>query len=336
MRKKSIMRFILFVYDLIGVNRLFRYRNRKKALILWYHGICEEGEDQVRVNFSRHISKSLFRKQLSYLTKKGYHFISLSELVNRINNKESLEKCIVITFDDGFKNVVSNAYPIMKEFGAKGCFYLVSDFIGTKNLLWTDKVETVIENYEGDEFVFRINEAEITYPLNSKVLKELAMDDIKLKLRSIPDKERQEQMEQFDSYEIDKIQPAYRFASWDEIVGLNSDIFEIGSHTRMHPNITQLIEDQEFKYELQESKLSIEQRLNNQVHHFCYPAGAFDDKSTDQVKKFGYISATTIIPGFTDHKSNPYRLKRIGTTTSWLYFKAKVSGSYYFLKNFAS
>ena len=138
---KNIFKLLLFLlFDISGINALCRIVNRNKAVILWYHGICDEDFTLTK----RHIPKSVFRKQLSYLKRKGYVFVSMSELLAFIKNKKKIGKSVVLTFDDGFRNIVENAYPIMKEFGAKGCFYLVSELIGKSELLWTDHVEIVV------------------------------------------------------------------------------------------------------------------------------------------------------------------------------------------------
>jgi len=64
------------------------------------------------------LSSENFREQMFYLKEQGYNTISLKELEKGVlENKETEEKLLVITFDDGREGVYSNAYPILKEFG---------------------------------------------------------------------------------------------------------------------------------------------------------------------------------------------------------------------------
>lgn len=316
-----LLRFL----DISGINILCQRINRNKALIIWYHGICDEDFDLLKNYDERHIPKSLFTKQLEYLKAHGFTFVSMTDLKNAITNKTKIDKFVVLTFDDGFKNVVENAYPIMKQYGAKGCFYLVSDLIGTNELLWTDYVETVIRNHGDFQFVFK-GEI-IDYKMDHKGSYEHAMKDIKAKLRTLPDDQRLEHMRQFRSRRIKDVPKEFEMATWGQINELDPNIMEIGSHTRKHPNCNNLTSDEELEDEIYNSKTYIENIIGHEVEHFCFPAGSFNEKVISKVQKYGYTSALTTENGFTDKHSNLYRLKRIEATGQFLHFKANVSGS---------
>lgn len=298
-----------------------------------YHGICDEYFDLLKGYDDRHISKSLFRKQLEYLKLRGYKFVNMTQLVNAIKNKTGIGKFVVLTFDDGFKNVVENAYPVMKEFGAKGCIYLVSNLVGTDKLLWTDCVETVIRNQNQGEFQFNFKGEIISYKLNGRKSREFAMKDIKMKLRTLPDKDRREHLKPFHALIHQKDIPAeFMLADWEQIKGLDPEILEIGGHTRRHPNCTNLVTDIELEDELFNSKKDIERNIGRSVEHFCYPAGSYNDKVISAVRKHGYTSAVTIDNGFNDENTDLFKLKRIEAKDLLLYFKASVSGSTGFLR----
>jgi peptidoglycan/xylan/chitin deacetylase (PgdA/CDA1 family) len=248
-------------------------------------------------------------------------------LTDTIKNKGKINKFVVLTFDDGFKNVVENAYPIMQEYGAKGCFFLVSDLIGTDQLLWTDFVETAIRNVHADDIFFTFKGDEIRYKIGDKRSSEHAMKDIKAKLRTLPDKERIVHLRQFESYELKNIPKEFHMASWQEIKALDPDIFEIGSHTKMHPDCANLTSEEELKNEIHDSKIDIEKEIGRQIKHFCYPASSRNDTVTRFVKEYGYESAVTLRIGLNDINSDLYRLKRIESREEPLLFRASISGS---------
>ena len=88
--------------------------------VLMYHSIS---------NDKSHLSVSTnnFENQLKYLSKSGYKSISFNEINKNIN------KPIIITFDDGYKDNLINALPILKKYNYVSTCFVVSDFIGRSN-----------------------------------------------------------------------------------------------------------------------------------------------------------------------------------------------------------
>ena len=321
---------LLRVLNISGINALFRIRNRNKVAILIYHGICDDGY-YVTEN---HLPKSVFRKQLSYLKSKGYVFINMSQLMSVLEKRGEINKFVVLTFDDGFRNVVHNAYPIMVEFGAKGCFYIVSDLIGTNHLLWGDYVETLIRNQKKEDFQFIFNGNRINYRIDTEQLRKNTIEDIKNKLKSISDKERYEHLKQFNNMRLDDFPKDFAMASWEEINNLDPEILEIGCHTKRHPSCANLTLDEEMDDEILNSKDDIERHIGRKIEQFCYPEGSYNERVIERLKQCGYKSAVTINYGFNDEMSDHYKLNRIEHSRSnlmsegdqLLLFEAIVSG----------
>jgi len=326
----------LLLLDVLGLNALFRFLNRKKILILMYHGICDDGFTLLKGYDERHIPASLFRKHLDYLRRKGYSFVSMSELVEIIRGQNEAKKIVALTFDDGFRNVVENAYPLLKEFQAKGCYYLITDLIGTDRLVWTDYIETVVRNSPKGVFELTYKGDKIRYRLDTKASYESAMKDIKAKLRKLSDKDRNEHMRQFENRETGNIPKEFLFAQWEQIGSLDKNVLEIGSHTKTHPNCDRLSSEKEFEEELHDSRMEIEKRIGIPVRHFCYPAGAFNSEIIGRLKGYGYGSAVTTQPGLNDEDADLFSLKRVYVDESFLWFKATTSGSYYAAQRFKS
>lgn len=328
-----IRHIILFIIDKLGINNLFRYLNRNKIVIVQYHGICEDTFTLLQGYDERHIPQSVFRKQLNYLKKWGYKFATISEVVDILKGDKKIpEEIITLTFDDGFKNVIEKAYPIMKEYNAKGCIYIVSSLIGTNNLLWTDYVETVVRNSPQGIFNFNLKDEILSYKLDTKESYQSAMRDIKNKLRSVSNQDRILSLRQFDNRELDEIPKEFCFLSWEQLRSLDKDIFEIGSHSKTHPNLDRL-EDGELGEEIEGSKKDIERETNNTILHFNYPAGAFNERVVDSVKECGYLSAVSTTQGFNDQNTNMFKLRRIGVNRNFTIFKANISGFSLFLGN---
>ncbi len=260
---KIYRKFLLKILDIAGINAVFRFLNRNKAIILWYHGICDDSFKLLSGYDERHIQKSEFREQLNFLKQKGYVFYNMSELIDVFKSKKKIKKIAVLTFDDGFSNVVKNAYPVMKEFNSKGCFYLISSLIGRDELLWTDFIETVVRSSKKGKFEFIFKGNKIVYNLIDKESYENAMQDIKFKLRTLPDEERIEHIKQFDKKKLTDIPKEFFFSNWNQIQNLNRDVLEIGAHTKSHPNLTSINSSKNLELEIRDSKDEIENDRQN-------------------------------------------------------------------------
>jgi peptidoglycan/xylan/chitin deacetylase (PgdA/CDA1 family) len=81
------------------------------------------------------VSPEKFRAQVKYLLDHGYTTVFFSDVKKAFEGKDQLpEKAVLITFDDGYENNYLQAWPILKELGAKGNIFVVYNTIGKANL----------------------------------------------------------------------------------------------------------------------------------------------------------------------------------------------------------
>ena len=106
-----------------------------KIPILSYHSIDNK-------NYPISLKINFFENQLKYFKKKGYKSVDFNEI------KKNEDKQIIITFDDGYKDVFYNALPILKKYNFKATCFLVTNFIGKFNS-WDEK----INNYKKKELM---------------------------------------------------------------------------------------------------------------------------------------------------------------------------------------
>jgi len=71
------------------------------------------------------------------------------------------------------------------------------------------------------------------------------------------------------------------------------DVFEVGSHSVSHPDLSELSE-QEIVYEIKESKKVIKDKLGVEVVHFCYPFGKVFKNYSKILQQEGYLTATSL------------------------------------------
>jgi len=100
---------------------------RVKVPVLTYHSIDESGS-------IISTSPENFRRQMGILSESGFNVISLKELTASLHENRSLSpKQIALTFDDGFQNFYTKAFPILLEYGFTATVFLVTDYCDKYN-----------------------------------------------------------------------------------------------------------------------------------------------------------------------------------------------------------
>lgn len=104
---------------------------------------------------------------------------------------------------------------------------------------------------------------------------------------------------------------------------------DIGSHTRTHAALTKLPPG-EAREQIASSKHELEQIVDCEVRHFCYPYGWFAPEHRNMVQEAGYVTATTTQRGRVHAGDDPYTLRRImvARATHLGLFAAKVMTRY--------
>jgi poly-beta-1,6-N-acetyl-D-glucosamine N-deacetylase len=96
---------------------------KDQVAVLMYHHISNTAKGYIT------ITPELFQKQLSYLQKKGYNFITAKEFRNYLSGSPVVDNALLVTFDDGYESFYSKAYPILKSLNVPAV-----NFVVTKNL----------------------------------------------------------------------------------------------------------------------------------------------------------------------------------------------------------
>ena len=93
--------------------------------IFMYHWIREDtGGYEYPENM---VKASELRKQMEYLKENNYDVIWVSDIAGL----QHYEKPVILTFDDGWKDVYYEAFPLAKELNMKICMYVITDLVGT-------------------------------------------------------------------------------------------------------------------------------------------------------------------------------------------------------------
>jgi peptidoglycan/xylan/chitin deacetylase (PgdA/CDA1 family) len=95
--------------------------------ILMYHYISASPSAQDRIRYGLSVPPEMFDAQLKLLSDNGYTTITLRDLYNHLAIGTPLpENSIILTFDDGYLDNYTNAFPILQKYGMIGTFFVLT------------------------------------------------------------------------------------------------------------------------------------------------------------------------------------------------------------------
>lgn len=98
--------------------------------ILMYHYVSDPPADADRVRRDLTVSPGAFEAQLHYLRDAGHTTVSLYHLHAHLSKGTALpRKPVVLTLDDGYRDAYTHAFPLLRRYGMKATFFVVTDFI---------------------------------------------------------------------------------------------------------------------------------------------------------------------------------------------------------------
>ena len=286
----------------------------KDLKILAYHRVCNLDECYDNDIDLISATESQFDWQINYL-KNNFDLISFEDLGNIIDQKiKKPKRPVIITFDDGFTDNYTKAYPILKKHNASATFFVSTDYIGTKNNFWFNQVFRSFLNK--DHSHVSIEKFDMNFDLSS--ISQERYDQIYSIVTALQRCSNIERLEVMDY--IENTYPSQDAddslslpMTWEQLKEMSDDM-EIGSHTAGHPILSTLSED-EFHHEIGGSKEVIENKLNKEITTIAYPVGmpfTYNDRVLKEVNKAKYTFGTSYMPGINYFNTlNRFELKRI-------------------------
>ena len=105
-------------------------------LVIMYHYVRDNNSEYP--NF-KNLTVDRFKKQIDFFYN-TYGFVSKEDFIDSINTKTPIDKGVVLTFDDGFKDHYHNVLPILEEKKAWGFFYVPTAHYRDKKVLNVHRV----------------------------------------------------------------------------------------------------------------------------------------------------------------------------------------------------
>ena len=132
---KLVVAFIAITSNYLMANDLpnvcSRDQNPNEFTILSYHEIANKSET---LDSTYAVTPANFDQQMQWLIDNGYHFVGINDILKyRKSAKPLPNKAVLITFDDGYESVYTNAYPVLKKYKIPTVIALVGNWMKAKD-----------------------------------------------------------------------------------------------------------------------------------------------------------------------------------------------------------
>ena len=302
-----------------GIFRLSSLINRNVLSILMYHGFFLPADKTGLTIFKRkQLNIEIFENHLKLFTK----YCTPISLEDALLNKNLPPNPVVLTFDDGYKNNYTHAFPLLKKYKVPATIFVTTGFIDRTDYLWTDRLEFIIYNTNSKNVDLYWENTKLTLELSTDEQMKKTIYTIKVLLKTLPETQKLSFLDNLQNllrveYNWDKIPSVHLPLTWDEIREMKSSgLVSIGSHTVTHPILSKCSYEKQ-RRELMLSRQRIIEELGEDCTLFAYPNGEITDYNHETIgllKKSGYMGAVTTVVGYIDNVNRDnFQLNRFGT-----------------------
>jgi peptidoglycan/xylan/chitin deacetylase (PgdA/CDA1 family) len=279
-------------------------RRTVRPLVLGYHRVVDDFAVAARTEIpSTLISRDMFERHIDWL---GGHFrfAGLDEIGNHLQSGEPFDEPVVaITFDDGYRDVYEQAFPVLERKGIPAAIFVVTDLVGRPFWQHHDRlyrfVAKAFATWEDPQrklrALFRDLDIPADVPLASRAALTTPLTTVAALLPGLSLATVGRVLEGLESAVGNGFGPAPLTVTWPMLADMRRAGWVIGSHSATHPSLPTespaTVAD-----EVERSKREIERHLGQPVAHFAYPGGHFTRPVVDALHTAGYRFAYTACP----------------------------------------
>ena len=334
--KKAVLRTALETLYFTGAHRLLQPLLGGVGAILTLHHVRPPRADAFQPNRLLEVSPRFLDDVLASLRRANVDIITLDAMHRRLAECDFRRRFVCLTFDDGYRDNLHHALPILRKHGAPFTLYLPTSFPDRAGELWWLTLEAVIAKQsrvalamDGEDRHYECDSVEAKYELYEHIywwLRSLeSEDELRAAVRELASR-----------YGVDDAAFCNDLCmTWSEIGEVADDpLATIGAHTVNHVMLKKASDDA-VRNEMRQSAAVIEAALGARPEHFSYPVG---DRTSAGPREFaiaaelGFKTAVTTRPGvlFPEHAGHFTALPRISLNGEYQrsrYAKVLMSGA---------
>lgn len=266
--------------------------------------------------------------QLAYLTR-HYEVLSLSRLLLCYEQRQPVPaRSVVLTFDDGFRDNLTHALPILQRHGVTATVFLVTGCISSGELPWPQALGWMFQHTPRRAVTLEIAGESRELDLSHPRARQRAYALAKRYLGTLPRRERESRLAAWGrALQVEP--PRDRMLSWADVAAMRAAGIEFGAHTVSHPWLAEM-PFAEAREEMERSREALREHLGLARPPFCFPAGSCNEPLRRLARELGFRSAFLPHPPHrvnTLENSHPFALGRLGLPNApAVYLEAELDG----------
>jgi peptidoglycan/xylan/chitin deacetylase (PgdA/CDA1 family) len=315
--KKNVIRAGLETLYFSGAHALMRPLVGGIGAIVTLHHVRPPRPDRFQPNQLLEVTPRFLENVVRGMRRRQFDLVSLDEMHRRLTEGDFGRRFVCVTIDDGYRDTLQWAYPILKAHEVPFAVYIPTSFPDRLGELWWLAIEAVVAR--NSRIVLLIDEKERGFECATLAEKHHVYDQLYKWVRSFrtEDELRRVVRDLSVRYQVDIAAFCEELCmDWEELGRLAADpLVTIGAHTVNHVMLAKTPERQA-RSEMAMSRAVIEASLGLKPDHLSYPVG---DPTSAGPREFaiaaelGLATAVTTRPGvlFADHRDHLTALPRI-------------------------
>jgi peptidoglycan/xylan/chitin deacetylase (PgdA/CDA1 family) len=273
-----------------------------------YHGLVERPLAAPDYCF---LDSRAFARQMTYLARRC-RVVPLSEALRWTDAREPV---VVLTFDDGFASVWTQAYPVLRALGLPATVFLATGFIDSKETFWFCRLHEALARTRRQ----RVEWQGRSYALDTPAARARTSHQLQERLKRYPGPRVQNELAAILAAlgcEAETPVPPdspYRLLARAQIQAMaRSGLIEFGAHSVTHAILSRLSLE-ERRREIRQSLEEVEGLTGRPCRLFAYPNGRaedFGDLDKVVLRQAGVQMAVTALPGPNPPRTDPLALRR--------------------------
>ena len=286
--------------------------------ILLYHGVHPDGLSWGLANSSgKHIPRERFAAEMECLAR-SRPVVTMRDIAAAHRGESTLpDGAVAVTFDDGFLNNRTEAWPVLERYGIPATIYLATGYIGSGKMMWTDRLEAAILGTQGRRLDVDVAGVRLNYDLREDTGRVAAFTEIKARCKSSPNDMKDAVVDWIWEElgpDVAPDDPRYAFMNWDDARTMaKSELIEFGAHTVDHVALSR-VPNEVMRSQIDLSVEAVNNELGIATPFFSYPEGQESDYNDDVIgylREKGFDHAPSAIDGVNYvATTDPFHIRR--------------------------